>query len=315
MDRVLSFTKAVLKVIIYGVTILFLRGFSTDALAAQTYNIGIVTAGRLNVRTEPKIIDPPLTVLSQGAKVLILEQLDGWIKISYQQQVGYIRNRQEYLRIIQIEAPEATQVIGDNETDIQRIKKEAQNISQKIQKGQVKVQTFTQKASAIIHDLNGLDLALNAARKRSVELKSELPALEEQIAETTRISKDLVKRIEIDQEYVSNRLVSFYKLNWLGHLNVLASADSVYDLFQRKKALELILAHDQATIERLVQSKADLQLLLVRQNAQKAEKLSLEADLGKQIRIMSDKRAKRFQLLEEIRSQKSLEMAAIESLK
>ncbi len=56
-------------------------------------------------------------------------------------------------------------------------------------------------------------------------------------------------------------------------------------------------------------------MLLVRLNIQKKEKLSLENDLEEQIQIMAAKRAQRASLLDDIRSQRTLEMAAIESLK
>ena len=98
-------------------------------------------------------------------------------------------------------------------------------------------------------------------------------------------------------------------------MSPLASTQSLYDLFQRRKTLELILAYDQNARETLLKNKLEIQILQARLNTQKTEKLALEADLEKQIQILSDNRAKRTGLLEDIRSEQTLEMAAIESLK
>jgi len=78
--------------------------------------------------------------------------------------------------------------------------------------------------------------------------------------------------------------------------------------------METILAYDEKIRQNLLDNKAKLRQLLVRLNSQKMEKLSLEADLKKQIAVMSDERANRSMLLANIRNKKSLELAALESL-
>ena len=124
-----------------------------------------------------------------------------------------------------------------------------------------------------------------------------------------------MKAIEENEGYVSQRIVSMYKLSWLGRMNILASSESLYDLFHRKKTLELILAYDQNTMEKLLNDKFVHQQQLARLSSQKMKKISLEANVEKHIRIMSGKKEERESLLKEIRSKRTLEMAAIESLK
>jgi septal ring factor EnvC (AmiA/AmiB activator) len=284
-------------------------------LAGQTSEIGIIAADQLNLRAGPEISNPPIKNLRKGAKVQILQQLDGWLKISHQGQVGYIRNRPQYVDFVKTEIPKEYQTEAEQKSTIKRFREEAETISQKIQNGKAKILTFTQKEQNIINSLNQIDLALNDARKRTLELKADLSVLEKQISETISGSKNLAKKIEENEEYVSRRLVSLYKLNWLGRMSPLASTQSLYDLFQRRKTLELILAYDQNARETLLKNKLEIQILQARLNAQKTEKLALEADLEKQIQILSDNRAKRTGLLEDIRSKQTLEMAAIESLK
>lgn len=311
----LSFAQTVSKAVIFGAAAVLIICPWAGTLAGQTSEIGIIAADQLNLRAEPEISNPPLKILRKGAKVQILQQLDGWLKISHQGQVGYIRNRPQYVDFVKTATPKEYQTEAEQKSAIKRFREEAETISQKIQNGKAKILTFTQKEQNIINSLNQIDLALNDARKRTLELKADLSVLEKQISETISGSKDLAKKIEENEEYVSRRLVSLYKLNWLGRMSPLASTQSLYDLFQRRKTLELILAYDQNARETLLKNKLEIQILQARLNAQKTEKLALEADLEKQIQILSDNRAKRTGLLEDIRSKQTLEMAAIESLK
>ncbi len=289
---------------------------AVNVWSAEPFEIGIITAGRLHMRSEPGLDGRSLTILYKGTRVRILEQIDdAWLKISYQETSGYIRNRERYVHIVPVDRSVDDGVPDDQEQNVDRFKQQAKDINQKIKKGQAKVLTFTKKETTIISSLDAIDLTLNTTRKRVSVLKGDLIAIEKQIAETTRRSKELVKKIETGEEYVYKRLVSLYKLNWIGRLNVLASAEDLYDIFQRKKNLEVILENDRQIREKLIKNKRELQMLLTRLNNQKREKLSLETDLSRQDRIMSEKRTKRAKLLEDIHNQKLLELAAIESLK
>lgn len=320
----LSFSQTVFKVVILGAVVFLLTRPVAAVSAQEPLEFGIITAGRLHVRADPGIDNPSVIIVRKGSKVRILERIDGWLKVSYHGKIGYIRNRERYVHILPKDIPSAPKTAdvpaerkakAYEQGDIKQFKKQAEDISRKIETGRAKVLTFTQKESTIISSLDNIDLTLDSTRKRVSDLKSDLITLEKQITQTTHRSKMLVKEIEAKEEYVSKRLVSIYKLSWIGRLNVLASADALYDLFQRQKTLELILDYDRQIREKLIQDKLDLQMLLTRLNNQKREKLSLEADLSNQDQIMTEKRAKRARLLEEIRNRKSLEMAAIESLK
>lgn len=312
----LSISQTILKTIIGVTAVLFWTLPAANVLAVESVEIGIITAGQLHVRSEPGLDSRSLRVLRKGVEVRILERVDdAWLRIAYQETTGYIRNRERYVHILPVKRPAANRIRPAEKDKIDRFKKEAEDINQKIKKGQAKVLTFTKKESTIISSLDTIDLTLNQTRQRVSALKGDLVAIEKQIADTTHASKNLVKKIEASEEYVYKRLVSLYKLNWIGHLNMLASAEDLYDIFQRKTNLELILEHDRQFREKLIKNKLDLQMLLTRLNNQKREKLSLETELSRQDQIMSAKRTKRAKLLDDIRSQRLLEIAAIESLK
>ena len=218
---------------------------------------------------------------------------------------------------VEIFCSQSSEIGPDIEPDmrIEHFKKEAEDIDRKIENRKAKVLAFAKKENTIISTLNETDFALNKARKRISVLHSELAAIEEKIKKTSKASIALTKRTKTSEDNATKRLIALYKLSLLGRVHVLASAESISDFFQRKRAMERILAYDESILANLVKNKAGLQRLLEMQNAQRSEQLSLESSIEEQISILSHERAKRSRLLSSIRKKKSFETTAIESLK
>lgn len=311
----LSFSKTVLKTIAYAAVGVIIILQPPDVCVAQSDEIGIVNANKLNVRSQPGIESPSLVLISKGTKVRILEHHNKWLKILHEGQVGYIRNLKQYVTIVSEDSTRKTTKTENYNGDIDGFGKEARSIDREIEKGTAELLRFTKRETSIVNSLNDIDLILDKVRKNASSLKTELAGFEKEIKKATNTSKELQKRIKTSEEYASKRLVALYKLNWLGQIYVLASAQSMYELFHRKKVLEQVLAYDENIWQNLLDNKEKLGQLLIELNAKKREKLTVETDLKKEIKIMSRERQKRSQLLEDIRKKRSLKLAALESLK
>ena len=289
-------------------------GFHPVEIAqASAGEIGIITTDRLNLRPVPGLRKPPLTRLVNGTRVKVLDHLDGWLKVSYGKQVGYVRNKKQYIHII------ADQETGVKDTFDQsrkngHIKQEVEAINRKIEKHEQEVVVIAQKEKDIITSLNEIDLSINSTRKNITALRAELGMIEKKINATKMVSEALKKNIQTTETYAAKRLVALYKLNWLGRLHVLASAESIDELFQRRAALQRILAYDEDMWGSLRANKAGLSNSLDRLRAQKKAKSVLGEDLQNQIEFMSQERVKRSKLLVDIRNKKSLELTTIVSL-
>ena len=202
----------------------------------------------------------------------------------------------------------------DLNNQIDTYKKRVETISREIEKGREEVEAFKRKETDVIARLNEVELTLNKSRKRAAALKVEIKELENKIAETTDKSEKLRKQVQANEKYVANRLIALYKMNWLGKFHLLASAESIHEFIQRKNAFERILAYDEKIRRDLVKNQTDLNKVLDQLQAHKTEKSARAAEYKKQIKVMSQERATRTNLLDEIRSQKSLELAAITAL-
>jgi len=100
----------------------------------------------------------------------------------------------------------------------------------------------------------------------------------------------------------------------LGKLHLLASAESMHAFIQRKAALEHILDYDKKVNQNLMRDQAELKKVLNRLEGLKDQKSSRADAFKRQTRLMSQERSTRTKLLADIRSQKALELAAIDAL-
>ncbi len=203
---------------------------------------------------------------------------------------------------------------GDRQSQIDSLHQRKTHIIRKIEKGRQDVAVFTRRESDIIKRLNLVELRLNTSRKRAADLKREIEKLDHMIGEVTTAAENLRKQIQANEEYVSRRLVAFYKMGRLGKFHLLASAESMNEFIQRKAALERILTYDEKIRWDLVKNQTELKKTLKRLDAHKALKNVRVAEYQKQTGLMSLELSTRTKLLADIRKQKALELAAIDAL-
>jgi septal ring factor EnvC (AmiA/AmiB activator) len=139
--------------------------------------------------------------------------------------------------------------------------------------------------------------------------------IEKKITATTMASEGFKQQIKASEPYVASRMVALYKLNWLGRFHILASAESLNELLQRKTAIERILTHDQKVIKALVDNQSSLKKVQAQLESHRDAKRQRAAEYQKQIERMANERAKRTSLLSRVRKEKSAQLLAIESLK
>ena len=202
----------------------------------------------------------------------------------------------------------------DHRNQIDHHIKRQQNLRLEIEQGRQEVKAFTRKENEIIKRLNRVDQALNQSRNNAAVMAKEIKLLDDQILAAAKASGELDQRIRVNEEYVARRVVAMYKMNWLGKFHLLASAESMHEFIQRKAALKYILAHDEKIRRELAGNQADRRKLLTTLESLIAHKKNRAVEYEKQIKSISRERSTRQRLLADIRSQKALELAAIDEL-
>jgi septal ring factor EnvC (AmiA/AmiB activator) len=305
--------------LLFATAIIVIIFNSVIAFTSAADEIGIITAQNLNMRPGPGTDSPPVMVLNQGAEVKIIAHEGIWLKIEYNGRVGYIQNRDRFVHIIAAkpttEKKSGQEKSADPDRRIERFEQEAGVIDRQIEEGESALEDITQKELGVLGSLNQIDISMDQTGRRLSRGKSQLAKLEKKIVNTTEQFKDLTKQIGINEEYAAKRLIALYKISKSGKMGLLASAGSMHELLHRQRTLERILAHDEDVRNRLLEDKFRLKDLLDRLNAQQIKKRALQTRIKKQFKQISRQRARRTALLEEIRNKRSLQIAAIESLK
>jgi len=284
--------------------------WQASVLAAGDPKAGTILVRELNMRSGPGRHNPPIATLKKGARVYVLSYEGEWVRILYKDQTGFIMNRERYLRI---EEPAAPPQDGQASSTIDG--SPASEISRELTESKQKMASFSKEEAAVLEALESTDRALDSARKKVARLSTELKAIEMRIRELEGQYRAVEKRTAANEAYVAGRLAALYRLSWLGKFNVLASADSMFDFFTDKRALEQILAHDEAVLAELTRDKIRMQALLEKLVSQKNGKQTTAANLSVRIDAMNGEQVRREALLSEIRSKKSLQLAAMASHK
>lgn len=283
--------------------------------AAMGAEIGTVLVSDLNVRSGPGVRFPPVTQLARGLEVRIVGREKGWLKIERNGLSGFIRHRPEFIRITTIDESPAAAHPQPGQIELKKSRQDTENIQEQLKASQGEVASMARKEKAVLKEFNQTERTLSRTRQQVHAAQAGLAALEDKITEITRRSADLEKQIRSNEAYASQRLVALYKLNWVGRIQLLATADSFFDFVHRKSSLERILGQDEALLQKLHQDRMALDSLLEQLNAKKAERRSLELTLKERLAKLKAGQTQRTALLHAIRSEKALALAALAALK
>ncbi|MBF0227355.1 MAG: peptidoglycan DD-metalloendopeptidase family protein [Desulfobacterales bacterium] len=189
------------------------------------------------------------------------------------------------------------------------------NIQKQIDEKKAKINEIDKAEIAIIRELEEIDFFLNRATQKLSLIKSELVSINEKTNKTQVEYEKILYKINSQKDYISKRIVAIYKLGLLGEMATVASSRSIGDFLFNSRSLEYIVYYDLSALETYGHYLKELKSTQVMLEIQKNEKSALENDYRDQIETISIERLKRNSLLSDIRTKKSLLIAAIESLK
>ena len=281
--------------------------YSPPAWAQET---ALVVTDRLNVRPDPGTDREPVAVLGRGTRVQVLGHLDGWLHIGFDGRTGYVRHRPRYIQVL----PE-----GEREPPAaaapDQVREKAEAIAEEIEKSEAALAEASRREKTVIGRLDEVERALHQARSQSMRLGRERDALTQKIDENQRQVQSLKEEISRLEVAAAGRLEAYYKLQWLGSINLLASADSLGELVHRKSALETIMASDEALWDRLSSRRRRLESTQAELYVQKKKQMEVEAALEDRITDMNREKRRREEILSRVRRDKTLQLAAIHALK
>jgi murein hydrolase activator len=293
------FGQTIRQSLIAGICLL-VAGWLSASMALETGPREVVVqVDRLNLRPQPGTDGAPLRQLGRGSRLTILESGPEWLKVRYRDTIGYVRNRERYL---------------DTSPALDHARNERASVDKALASHREALSDIKGHESDLLDRLDALNRNIQTTRKNIAGMRRKIKTIEQRIAAAETERRDVEKRIKEQERHVASRLVALYKLNWLGNLNVMASADSINGMVQRKAAIERILSIDNRQREQLLQAYERWSFLQIDLENNRKEELALEARYEERIRALDRERAVRAALLKDVHNQKRLETAAIASL-
>ncbi|MDY6832708.1 MAG: peptidoglycan DD-metalloendopeptidase family protein [Thermodesulfobacteriota bacterium] len=270
--------------------------------AVQTAEI---RASLLNMRARPDRAATRLGMLKKGTQVTVLDDTGDWLKISHNDTVGYIRHRSDYVRLNP--PPPARQ--------IEELKEKARQIDREIETHKKEIAAYGQQEVELVAGLHDIDRSLNRSHTQIDAISAAVDAAARKIEENRKAARVLEQRIEKNRHQAARRLTALYKLELMGAMNLLGSAESMFSFLKTRRDIERICEYDAAVLEQYLSDKTRLAALTKELHAEKAEKETLESELKRQRVVLDKEKARRQRLLTEIREEGALRQAAIASLK
>ena len=268
-------------------------------LAGAAEREAVVRAKRLNLRARPSVGSKPLEVLRKGDRLIVLESAGKWLKVDFDEIIGFVRNHPRYI---------------DTTLALDRTKSEKQALNQAVEEHRQHLYAMVGQEKKLVERLDHLAQAINRNRRQHAALQKKLAVLESKIARTVEESRVLNQRITRITTDVSQRLVALYKLNRLGTANLLASAESINEMVQRRNAIEFILAADDQQRRQLITDLERWNGLRRELEAHRDHQRRLEKARQENLDRLHHEKIQRALLLQDTRNHQELEQAALTAL-
>ncbi len=304
------FNQKIFKTLIFFRCLFFFLSVTATGWCAETRETGVVTVAHLNMRLDAGIGYPVVKVLEKDTQVRVLSHVKGWLQVLHDSDVGYVSGRNNYIKLYTIHS-----IRDGKQTDLNIATAKSGDIKQKIKQQAAEVSKYTYQEKEIIGQLHKTDLALNKVRQQAAVIAGELADADTNISKMQKKVDQSQRTIDRNSGYAVNRLISLYKLNNLGEVNLLASATSLHDLMQRRSAVERILQYDYRVISELAEKKNHLCRLVDQLNSQKNKKEKLNKKYQAAIAKRAKEKKQRQHLLSEIKRKKINRLATIKYLK
>ena len=202
---------------------------------------------------------------------------------------------------------ELEQKLLNEKNRLDAIKKELSKKKDTIKKTQ-------KKERSVLSQLNDIEMGLAKKRGEVKRLHQSIVRLEKKFLDNSEKLFDLTKKLGGQKEYLQRRLIALYKYMRSGGQVILLSQSSYYDLIKATKLMGIIISNDQRAIENYSRDISSLNTYQAALREDNEELRSQLAQVETKEKEIKQKQAEKVSLLQAIRSEKSLQLAAVKEL-
>ncbi|BBO82881.1 hypothetical protein DSCO28_34470 [Desulfosarcina ovata subsp. sediminis] len=95
---------------------LLLLAALVPAMTVTAATEAVVQVPKINLRSSPNTDSRVLAVLEKGTQTVVLDRKSGWLKVRYGDRIGYLRDRENYVRMMDSDSPEMTDITQAGKT-------------------------------------------------------------------------------------------------------------------------------------------------------------------------------------------------------
>lgn len=187
-------------------------------------------------------------------------------------------------------------------------------LKKKIEEEKEKVKKIHQKESSVISQLNTLDRTLSKKEKELKLLNQKLSLVAKKVEKTNKEIQSLSQAINAQMKSLEERLVALYKIEDLGLPQLLLNSGSLADLANSQFFLTTILWQDRQIIEDYQRRQNQLGYYREQLHSDEKELQLLKREAEKKREEIRQDRLKKSELLESVRNEKKIHLAAIRDL-
>jgi septal ring factor EnvC (AmiA/AmiB activator) len=211
--------------------------------------------------------------------------------------------------------------VGLAESDVQKIqsgvaesKKELGGIRKKIQEEQQRVKDIGKKESSVISQLGNLDRNLSKKEKELKTLDKQLKVVTRKVQKVNEDLQVLTQNVSTQEAYVSERLVAVYKYGEASVPEILFSSRSPDEGLNLRRSIAAILDQDRQLLEDFRQRQKAVGSYREELKEDERELQQLKDQTEKKKREIEKDRAQKGKLLDAVRNEKMVHLAAIKDL-
>ncbi len=284
--------------------------WAAPLFCTELRQIGVVEVSSLNMRRGPAPEAEVVRVLQKGTEVRILGEDGKWLQVIHDGQTGYVYNDSRYLKRFT-----RHKVTGGKKEELEVARARAKEIQRRISRKEKEIQTFEKKENVVLRDLEEIDRQRAGKRRNIKELMAAAEQAAARITQLEAEAEEIREKLGRKKQYAEKRLVALYKLCRLGKMNILASADSVHQLFSRRAAIERVLENDEAVITEMLEQKRRLSRIIKDLEEKRTRKRELASEYEESLNELAAMREERRQMLAALKNRKSERKETLEYLR
>jgi uncharacterized protein YgiM (DUF1202 family) len=183
---------------------------------------GTILVSDLRMRSGPGKDYRVIAGLEKGTHVMILGRDNGWLHVEQKRRQGYVIDRDDFVAIANRSRTGAVTA----QKKLKNSASDAETVHSRLRQARSDLASISRREKSVLDEFNTAEETLNRARLQVRAARAEMAGLEARIDEIEERSRELEKALDTGEAYAAKRLSALYKLNWLGRIHLLATAES-----------------------------------------------------------------------------------------